>query len=113
MDARASLGKGYPFAERRLMMRYLLDTTFIIDVLNEQRGRYEVMKSLATQQHELACCAINVTEVHSGMRGSEAQKTDTLLRSLDFIPITLDMARLAIELCQLWERKGKPSPFPT
>lgn len=94
------------------MTRYLLDTTFIIDVLNERRGRYEVMRSLAVQQHELACCAINVTEVYSGMRGSEVLKTDALLRSLEFIPITLDAAKRAGELRQHWERKGKTFSVP-
>jgi predicted nucleic acid-binding protein len=107
---------GRAFAERRLMTRFLLDTTFLIDVLNEQRGRYEVMKSLATQQHELACCpinvTINVTEVYSGMRGAETPKTEALLRSLEYIPITLDAAKLAGELRQLWARKGKTFSVP-
>ena len=94
------------------MARFLLDTTFLIDVLNEQRGRYEVMKALAMQQHELACCPINVTEVYSGMRGAETPKTEALLRSLEYIPITLDAAKLAGELRQLWARKGKTFSVP-
>lgn len=94
------------------MTRFLLDTTFLIDVLNEQRGRYEVMKSLAEQQHDLTCCAINVTEVYSGMRGSETQRTEALLRSLEYIPITLDAAKLAGELRQLSARKGKTFSVP-
>jgi predicted nucleic acid-binding protein len=93
------------------MTRFLLDTTFLIDVLNEERGRYEVMKSLATQ-HELACCAINVTEVYSGMRGREATRTETLLRSLEFIPIRMEAAKLAGELRQVWARKGKTFSVP-
>jgi predicted nucleic acid-binding protein len=103
---------GCAFAERRLMTRFLLDTTFLIDVLNEQRGRYEVMKSLAVQQHELACCPINVTEVYSGMRGPESSKTEALLRSLEFIPIGLAAAKLAGELRQLWAHKGKTFSVP-
>lgn len=94
------------------MTRFLLDTTFLIDVLNEQRGRYEVMKSLVAQQHELACCAINVTEVYNGMRGPEAPKTEALLRSLEYIPITLEAAKLAGELRQLSARKGKTFSVP-
>jgi len=94
------------------MTRYLLDTTFIIDVLNERRGRYDVMKSLAMQQHEFACCAINVAEVCSGMRRAEAEKTEALLRSLDFIPITWEIAKLAGELRQRGERGGKTFSVP-
>jgi predicted nucleic acid-binding protein len=47
------------------MTRFLLDTTFIIDVLNDQRKRLAVMKDLIAQRHELACCAINVAEVYA------------------------------------------------
>jgi hypothetical protein len=43
------------------MTRFLLDTTFIIDVLNNQRNRYKVMRDLIADQHELAWCAVNVT----------------------------------------------------
>jgi predicted nucleic acid-binding protein len=103
---------GYTHAERQLMARFLLDTTFLIDVLNEQRGRYEVMKSLATQQHELACCAINVTEIYSGMRAAEVTKTEALLRSLEYIPLSMDAAKLAGELRQLWTRKGRTFSVP-
>jgi predicted nucleic acid-binding protein len=69
------------------MTRFLLDTTFIIDVLNGRRGRAGVMKDLIAQQHELACCAINVAEVYAGMRAPETQKTEALLRSLEYVPI--------------------------
>ena len=37
------------------MTRFLLDSTFIIDVLNNKRGRPAVMKDLVANQHELAC----------------------------------------------------------
>jgi len=33
------------------------------------------MKELIAEQHELACCAINVAEVYAGMRGPEKEKT--------------------------------------
>jgi predicted nucleic acid-binding protein len=56
------------------MTRFLLDTTFIIDVLNGKRNRASVMKELIAKQHELACCAINVAEVYAGMRGPEKRK---------------------------------------
>jgi predicted nucleic acid-binding protein len=89
------------------MTRFLLDTTFIIDVLNNQRKRLAIMKDLITQQHELACCAINVAEVYAGMRAPETEKTEALLRSLEYVPIGWEASRLAGHLRQEWARKGK------
>jgi predicted nucleic acid-binding protein len=89
------------------MARFLLDTTFIIDVLNDQRKRLAVMKDLIAQRHELACCAINVAEVYAGMRQPETEKTEALLKSLEYVPISWEASKLAGELRQEWARKGK------
>jgi predicted nucleic acid-binding protein len=89
------------------MTRFLLDTTFIIDVLNDQRKRLAVMKDLIAQRHELACCAINIAEVYAGMRAPETEKTEALLRSLEYVPISWEASKLAGELRQEWARKGK------
>jgi predicted nucleic acid-binding protein len=94
------------------MTRFLLDSTFIIDVLNNKRGRPAVMKDLIANQHELACCPVNVTEVFSGMQGPETAKTQALLQGLLYIPIDFEAARLAGELRQMWARKGKTFLVP-
>jgi predicted nucleic acid-binding protein len=94
------------------MTRFLLDTTFIIDVLNNQRNRYKVMRDLIADQHELACCAVNVTEIYTGMRAPESAKTEALLRGLLYIPIGFEAAKLAGELRQAWARKGKGFSVP-
>jgi predicted nucleic acid-binding protein len=94
------------------MTRFLLDTTFIIDVLNNRRNRHAAMKDLIANQHELACCPINVTEVYTGMRGPEAGKTEAFLRSLELVPISFDAGRLAGELRQTWARQGKSFSVP-
>jgi predicted nucleic acid-binding protein len=89
------------------MSRLLLDTTFIIDVLNDRHGRAALMERLVLeQQHTLACCAINVAEVYVGMRSPEEQKTEALLRQLTYIPICWEAAKLAGELKREWARKG-------
>jgi predicted nucleic acid-binding protein len=88
------------------MTRFLLDTTFIVDVLNDRRGRSALMRNLIEQQHELACCAVNVTEVHAGMREPEAAKTEALLRSLEFVPIGFDAARMAGDLRRKRQSNG-------
>src|SRR6185295_4804270 len=88
----AAIGMGNPQAEGRLMTRFLLDTTFIIDVLNNRRNRITAMKELIAASHELACCAVNVTEIYTGMRAAEAAKAEALLRSLVYLPVEFGAA---------------------
>ena len=54
----------------------------------------------------MACCAINVTEIHMGMRPGEEVKTAKFLRSLEFYPVTWEIAQLAGDLFRLWRQKG-------
>jgi tRNA(fMet)-specific endonuclease VapC len=88
------------------MMRFLLDTSFIIDVLMDRRNRAAVMKDLIANGHELACCPI-ITEIYTGLRAEDAGRTERLLRSLTYIPVSLRAGRLAGELRQTWARQGK------
>ncbi len=60
------------------------------------------MKDLIAQQHELACCAINVAEVYAGMRTPETEKTGALLRNLEYVSISWEASRLAGHLRQEW-----------
>jgi predicted nucleic acid-binding protein len=85
----------------------LLDTTVIIDALNEKRNRWQLLRELVTSGHRLACCPINVAEVYTGMRPKEQAKTDAFLTSLEYYPITFSAARLAGELKQQYSRKGR------
>lgn len=88
------------------MPKLLLDTTFLIDVLNDRRGRADLMERLILEQHKLACCAINIAEVYAGLRAAEAQKTETLLRRLAYVPIAWEAAKLAGDLKREWALKG-------
>lgn len=93
------------------MSAYLLDTTLIIDVLNRRRpgrgpARDQLLRRLVEDGHVLACCAINVTEVHAGMLPKEAGPTSALLGSLLYAPITREIAALAGTLIRDWRAKG-------
>ena len=88
------------------MSIYLLDTSVIIDALNNKRRRGELLIGLAEQGHLLACCSINVTEVYAGMREEEQAGTAELLDSLQFYPVTFPIARLAGFLKRDYSRKG-------
>jgi len=88
------------------MSIYLLDTSVIIDALNNKRRRGELLIGLAEQGHLLACCSINVTEVYAGMREEEQASTAELLDSLQFYPVTFPIARLSGFLKRDYSRKG-------
>ncbi len=94
------------------MTRFLLDTTFIIDVLNGRRNRPQLMRELIAGQHELGCCPINVTEIYAGLRSSEMEKTDALLRSFELIPISFEAGQFAGELLQAGKTQGKTFSVP-
>jgi predicted nucleic acid-binding protein len=93
-------------------MTILLDTSVIIDALRHRRGRRELLRSLLRQGHELACCAINVAEVYSGMRPQEAVATGEFMDSLEYVQITREAARTAGELRLGWQRKRKTLSLP-
>jgi len=88
------------------MSSLLLDTTFLIDVLHDRRGRADLMERMILEQHTLACCAINIAEVYVGLRTPEAAKAETLLRQLAYVPIRWEAAKLAGDLKREWARKG-------
>ena len=82
------------------MATFLLDTSVIIDALNNKRGRQDLLLRLVKQGHLLACCPINVTEVYAGVRPKEEVATEEFLRSLEYYDVTWPVARIA----GLWKR---------
>ena len=88
-------------------MTYLLDSSVIIDALNDRKERPRILAELSQQDVLLACCPINVIEIYMGMRPGEERKTEKLLRSLEFYPVTWEIARLAGDLFRQWRQKGQ------
>jgi predicted nucleic acid-binding protein len=88
-------------------MTYLLDSSVLIDALNDRNGRPQLLAQLSQQDILLACCAINITEVYMGMRPGEEANTEKFLRSLEFYPVTWEIAKLAGDLFCLWRQKGQ------
>lgn len=89
------------------MRTYLLDTTVIIDALNDKRNRKLLLLDLLKQGHLLGCCPINVTEVCAGLRAKEESATEEFLQSLQYYQITWPIARLAGLLKRDYARKRK------
>jgi len=87
-------------------MIYLLDSSVLIDALNGRNGRPQLLTRISQQDILLACCAVNVTELYMGMRPGEEAKTEKFLRSLEFYPVTWEIAQLAGDLFRQWRQKG-------
>lgn len=88
------------------MATYLLDTSVIIDALNNRRNRRGLLLDLLRQGHLLACCPINVAEIYAGVRPKEEAATEEFMRSLDYYHITWPVARMAGLLKRDHLRKG-------
>ena len=88
------------------MATFLLDTSVIIDVLNNKRNRPALLLELLNAGHLLACCPINIAEVYAGLRPKEETATEEFLASLKYYPITQQAARLAGLLRRDYGRRG-------
>lgn len=89
------------------MATILLDSSVIFDHLNGRFGRTEFLDELLEQGHLLACCPVNITEVYAGLRPGEEEKTAAFIESLEFLPVTPEIARQAGLLRRDWQKKGQ------
>lgn len=89
------------------MPTFLLDTSVIIDALNNKQGRRSLLLDLLGQGHLLGCCSINISEVYAGVRPKEEATTEEFLLSLQYFDVTWPIARLAGLLKRDYARKGK------
>jgi predicted nucleic acid-binding protein len=85
----------------------LLDSSVIFDHLNGRFGRTAFLEQLMDQGHVFACCPVNFTEVYAGLRPGEEDTTAVFLDSLEFLPVTPEIARQAGLLRRDWQKKGQ------
>jgi predicted nucleic acid-binding protein len=85
----------------------LLDSSVIFDHLNGRYGRTAFLEQLIEQGHVLACCSVNLTEVYAGLRSDEEDRTAAFLNSLEYLPVTVEIARKAGLLRRDWQKKGQ------
>jgi predicted nucleic acid-binding protein len=88
-------------------MRLLLDTSVLIDALRRTRRRRELLAELVRAGHTLATSALNIAEVHAGMRPEEEARTETFLGALECYEIAGSTGRLAGRLKREWGKKGR------
>lgn len=88
-------------------MRYLLDTTVLIDFLRGKDSVVTLLRQLALDGHELISCCVTVAELYSGLRESERRDVDELIDNLTYASISKAHAKQAGEARQYWGSKGK------
>lgn len=89
------------------MAEYLLDTTTIIDHLRGDKKVSSYLEEIGMRGDIAGCCCINITEVYTGVKEKEKEKTDRFIESLYYYDVTKEIARLAGGLKQKYIKKGK------
>jgi tRNA(fMet)-specific endonuclease VapC len=87
-------------------MRFVLDTSVLIDALRSSKHRRELLAELVLAGHALATTTLNVAEVYAGMRPGEEAKTEAFLEGLECFELSGTAARLAGKLKNTWAQKG-------
>lgn len=86
---------------------YLLDTSVIIDALNQKRGRWDLLASLVEAGDTLCCSVITLTEIYAGIRPNELAFTEQFLESIEHYEVDSRLARYAGSLKNEWAKKGR------
>lgn len=94
------------------MTTFLLDTSVIIDAINDKKNRNAALITRVEQGHILACCPVNVSEAYAGMSPKEDRKTSALRQNLHSIQSASPSPNLLAGLNVTTAIKAKPSRFP-
>jgi tRNA(fMet)-specific endonuclease VapC len=89
------------------MAIYLLDTSVIIDALNQKRERWQLMASLVEAGDTLACSVVTLTEIYAGVRPKAFALTERFLDRLEHYELDSQLARYAGLLKNEWANKGR------
>jgi len=85
----------------------LLDSTVLIDALRNKNERRSFLAGLVNSGQALVISTLSVAEVYSGMRAGEEKATSTLLRNLDWIPVSGAVAERAGRMKGLLRAEGQ------
>jgi tRNA(fMet)-specific endonuclease VapC len=89
------------------MAIYLLDTSVIIDALNQKRGRWQLLGSLVEAGDMLACSVVTLTEIYAGVRATEMALTEQFLNGMEHYQLDSRLARDAGLLKNEWAKVGR------
>ena len=93
-------------------MKILLDTTVLIDLLRGRGEGVAMVQHAAQSRSELVTSAVNVAEVHAGLRPGEETRADVLLSGLEVLPVTKTIATMAGTFIREWSGKGRTLTLP-
>jgi len=88
------------------MTVFLPDTGILVDALNGRRNRKQLLRDIAEQGHTLACCAMTVAEIYSGLHPDEFARAQSLISALLWVDTSFAVAKKAGEIRYAWARKG-------
>ena len=88
-------------------MRYLIDTTLLIDHANGRAGAVALVRQLVSEPNDLFVCDAVVTEATSGVDDDEIAAVAALINALEYVSTHPDAARWAGESRR---RLGHTSP---
>ena len=89
------------------MPSYLLDTSVIVDLINDREERRNLIRKMVQPGDTMGCCTINVIEVYTGIRPGEEEITRDYFDRLFYYDVTKEIARWSGELRYEWARKGQ------
>jgi predicted nucleic acid-binding protein len=93
------------------MAIFLLDTSVVIDAINRKRGRWKLLKALVESGDTLACSAITIMEIYTGLRPHESVTTQAFLDGLEHYRVDRNLGRYAGLLKNEWAKQGGSFPL--
>ncbi|MBI4226801.1 MAG: type II toxin-antitoxin system VapC family toxin [Candidatus Omnitrophica bacterium] len=94
------------------MAKYLADSDVLIWILRGRQDTAAIFDRLANETGDpLACSALTVLEIWSGVRPSETHRTSQFLDALDVLPTDRPIATLAADLLRTGRRPRTPSEW--
>lgn len=84
----------------------------LINALNNKRGHRELLNQFVSQGHRLACCAVVVGELFSGIIPADLSKVEHFISTLAWYPTSPAIARRAGRLRFEYGRRGMTLSLP-
>lgn len=89
------------------MATYLLDSDIIIDYLAKRQEAKDLIEKIIQFDETPAASVLVEIEVKIGLKEAQMPKVSKFFDALTIIPVTNDLAQLAIEFIRFWRKKGK------
>lgn len=89
------------------MTTYLIDSDIIIDYLANRESAIVLIEKIIQQGELPAVSVLTEIEVKIGLKDAQIPKVNKFFNALTIIPVTADIAQLAIEYIRFWGKKGE------